>query len=85
MPEPVLRLQRQVSRKYKGREYSKWVVTVPPEQIEQLGWQEGDFLEGSVTSQQLTITKENSEKAQKRREVAKRAWETRRRMRDRER
>lgn len=72
-----LRLQKQVSRKYKGREYPKWVITVPPKQIEELGWGEGEFLEGEVTHQELTIRKENSEKVEKRREIAKRAWETR--------
>jgi hypothetical protein len=71
-----------MSRKYKGKEYPKWVITVPPKQIEELGWGEGEFLESGVARQELTIKKENSEKMEKRREVAKRAWETRRRTRE---
>jgi len=77
-----MRLQKQMSRKYKGKEYPKWVITVPPKQIEELGWGEGEFLESGVARQELTIKKENSEKMEKRREVAKRAWETRRRTRE---
>jgi len=72
-----MRLQKQMSRKYKGKEYPKWVITVPPRQIEELGWGEGEFLESKVTRQELAIRRENSEKAEKRREIAKRAWETR--------
>ena len=72
-----MRLQRQMSRRYKGKEYPKWMITVPPKQIEELGWVEGEFLESEVIRQELTIKKENPEKAENRREVAKRAWETR--------
>ena len=55
------------------------MITVPPKQIEELGWGEGEFLESEVTHQELAIRRENSEKVEKRREIAKRAWETRKR------
>jgi bifunctional DNA-binding transcriptional regulator/antitoxin component of YhaV-PrlF toxin-antitoxin module len=61
-----------MSRKYKGKEYPKWMITVPPKQIEELGWGEGDSLKSEVTHQELTIRKENPGKVEKRREVAKR-------------
>lgn len=76
-----MQLQRQVSRRYKGREYSKWVITVPPRQIKELGWAEGEFLKSDVMRQELIIRKENSRSVEKRREVAKRTSEARRRTR----
>jgi bifunctional DNA-binding transcriptional regulator/antitoxin component of YhaV-PrlF toxin-antitoxin module len=71
-----------MSRRYKGREYPKWMITIPPRQVEELGWNEGEFLESDVASQELVIRKENSQTVEKRREVAKKAWETRRRTRE---
>jgi len=70
-----------MSRKYKGKEYPKWMITVPPKQIKELGWVEGESLESDVMSQELIIRKENSEKAEKRKEATKRVWETKRRTR----
>lgn len=72
-----MRLQRQMSRKYKDIEYSKWVITVPPRQIEELGWAEGEFLESNVVDKELIVKRENTQKVEKRREVVRRAWETR--------
>jgi bifunctional DNA-binding transcriptional regulator/antitoxin component of YhaV-PrlF toxin-antitoxin module len=72
-----------MSRRYKGREYPKWMITIPPRQVEELGWAEGEFLESDVASQELVIRKENSQTVEKRREVAKKAWQTRRRTRER--
>jgi len=59
------------------------MITIPPRQVEELGWNEGEFLESDVASQELVIRKENSQTVEKRREVAKKAWETRRRTRER--
>lgn len=42
-----MKLQRQKT-KVKGREYSKWVIIIPPKDIEKLGWKEGEELEGIV-------------------------------------
>jgi bifunctional DNA-binding transcriptional regulator/antitoxin component of YhaV-PrlF toxin-antitoxin module len=72
-----MRLQKQLSRKYGGKEYPKWVITVPPKQIEALGWKEGEYLESEVNNQGLIIRGEDPETTQKRSEVAKKAWETR--------
>ncbi len=41
-----MKLQRQQGRKYKGKTYDKWVVVIPKEDIEKLGWSEGEELEG---------------------------------------
>ena len=36
-----MKLQKQLSRKVKGKEYPKYVITIPPKQIGELGWEEG--------------------------------------------
>ena len=72
-----MRLQRQMSRKYKGKEYPKWMITVPPRQIEELGWTEGEYLESNVADSELIIKKENPQTVEKHREAAVKAWQTR--------
>ena len=72
-----MKLQKQLSRKYGNKEYPKWVIIVPPKQIDALQWKEGEYLESDVNNQELVIRKENPEKAQKRSEAAKKAWKKR--------
>lgn len=72
-----MRLQKQLSRKYGNKEYPKWVITIPPKQVEALGWNEGEFLESEVNIQELIIRREDEEKAQKRKVAAEKAWKTR--------
>jgi len=72
-----MRLQKQLSRKVGNKEYPKWVITIPPKNIEALGWTEGEFLESEVNSSELVIRRENEKKAQKRKEAAEKAWKTR--------
>ena len=72
-----MKLQKQLSRKVGNKEYPKWVVIVPPKQIDTLGWNEGEYLESEVRDQELVVRKENPQKAEKRREAARKAWKTR--------
>ena len=72
-----MRLQKQLSRKVGNKEYPKWVIIVPPKQIETLGWKEGEYLASEVNNEELIIQREAVEKIQKRKEAAKKAWETR--------
>jgi len=39
-------LQRQKARKYKDKIIYKYVIVIPPKDIEGLGWTEGQNLEG---------------------------------------
>jgi bifunctional DNA-binding transcriptional regulator/antitoxin component of YhaV-PrlF toxin-antitoxin module len=39
------------------KEYSKYVVIVPPEDIEKLGWEEGEELAHEVKEETLIISK----------------------------
>jgi len=76
-----MKLQKQLSRKVGNKEYRKWVITIPPKQVKDLGWKEGEFLESEVNSQELIIRREDTVKKQKRKEAAKKAWQTRKRKR----
>ena len=39
-----MQLQRQESRKSKGKKYDKWVITIPPSTIKKINWKEGEEL-----------------------------------------
>jgi bifunctional DNA-binding transcriptional regulator/antitoxin component of YhaV-PrlF toxin-antitoxin module len=43
-----MRLQKHKTRKTDSKEDSKYVVVIPPEHIEELGWKEGQELEPEV-------------------------------------
>ncbi len=51
-----MKLQKQLSRKVKGVEYPKYVVTIPPSKIKELEWEEGMELEPEVKEGKLIIT-----------------------------
>jgi len=72
-----VRLQKQLSRKVGNKEYAKWIITIPPKQVQALGWNEGEFLESEVNSRELVIRREDERKAQRMKEAAEKAWETR--------
>lgn len=41
-------LQKQKGKIYKGKQYPKWVIVIPNEDIERLGWEKGMELKGFV-------------------------------------
>ncbi|MDD2665385.1 MAG: AbrB/MazE/SpoVT family DNA-binding domain-containing protein [Methanocellales archaeon] len=50
-----MQLQRQLSRKHKGKEYPKYTVVIPPKKIEKLGWMEGQELSSEANGGRLII------------------------------
>lgn len=50
-----MKLQKQTTRKIGNVEYAKWVITIPPSQIEKIGWKEGDNLESVVKGKSLIV------------------------------
>jgi bifunctional DNA-binding transcriptional regulator/antitoxin component of YhaV-PrlF toxin-antitoxin module len=50
-----MRLQKQVNRIVEDKEYSKYVLIVPPEDVEKLEWKEGQELTHEVKDQSLII------------------------------
>jgi antitoxin component of MazEF toxin-antitoxin module len=54
-PGASMRLLRNVSRTIGKNEYSKWIIIIPPSQVEQLGWREGEELESCIKDKLLLI------------------------------
>ena len=52
-----MRLQKQVNRVVEDKEYSKYVIIVPPEDVQKLEWKEGEELSHEVKEQALIIRK----------------------------
>ena len=50
-----MKLQKQLSRKIGGKEYPKYVVTIPPKDIEKLGWKEGIELEALTKEDRIIL------------------------------
>ncbi|MFY3739818.1 MAG: antitoxin component of MazEF toxin-antitoxin module [Candidatus Nitrosomirales archaeon] len=50
-----MKLQKRFNRKVAGKEYSKWVVNLPPEEVERLGWEEGVDLEATIKDDKLIL------------------------------
>ena len=43
-----MKLQKVKAREYKGKTIFKYIIVIPPKDIEELGWNEGNELEGVV-------------------------------------
>ena len=52
---PRVKLQKQLSRHFAGREYPKWVVVLPPEIVKELGWKEGQELMAEIEGRGLRL------------------------------
>ena len=50
-----MKLQKQLSRKVGEKEYPKYVITIPPSRIKELGWKEGGELTAKIVGQKLLI------------------------------
>jgi bifunctional DNA-binding transcriptional regulator/antitoxin component of YhaV-PrlF toxin-antitoxin module len=50
-----VKLQKQLSRKVEGKAYPKYVVTIPPKCVEELGWKEGEQLTENIIKGKLVI------------------------------
>jgi hypothetical protein len=50
-----MRLQKQVSRRIEEVEYAKYVVVIPPDNVERLGWKEGEELDSQIQGQKLVL------------------------------
>ena len=52
-----MKLQKQLSRKVGDIEYTKWVLVIPPNMVEELKWKEGQDLEAEVKENKLIVKK----------------------------
>lgn len=51
-----MKLQKVFSRKLNKKEYVKWLIIVPPKNITELNWQDGQKLKSSVEKGNLVVT-----------------------------
>jgi hypothetical protein len=57
-----MKLQEQMSRKVKGKTYPKYVLTISPKNIDELGWQKGTELEVCIEGNKLTVRPKEEKK-----------------------
>jgi AbrB family looped-hinge helix DNA binding protein len=55
-----MKLQKRFNRKVGDKEYAKWMVTIPPEEVERLGWKEGTDLEVGIKDGKLVLKPKKS-------------------------
>lgn len=55
----MARLQKQISRKVGDKEYAKWVLVIPPKDIKETGFKEGQELKVEAKEGKIVISKNN--------------------------
>jgi len=55
LPITVMRLQKQKTRTVNGKKYFRWTVVIPPNRIDELGWNEGTELESKTKKGRLVL------------------------------
>ena len=50
-----MKLQKRFNRKVAGKQYSKWVVVLPNDKVEQVGWKEGMELDLDAKKGVITL------------------------------
>jgi len=53
-----LKLQSQISRKYKNKSYKKFWIIIPKKILEKLCWKSGQELESNIKNNKLIIEKD---------------------------
>jgi hypothetical protein len=56
-----MKLQKRFNRKVGGKEYSKWVVNLPNEEIEKIGWKAGMELELDIRENRMILRPKKEE------------------------
>jgi bifunctional DNA-binding transcriptional regulator/antitoxin component of YhaV-PrlF toxin-antitoxin module len=60
-----MKLLRVKSLEAYGKSYYKFQVTIPPSQVEQVGWDQGDTLESEVRGHEIVLRRKRGGKAPK--------------------
>jgi antitoxin component of MazEF toxin-antitoxin module len=50
-----MRIHKAVNRVYRGKVYYRWLVSIPPRNLRELGWTDGLELEATVRGSSLWI------------------------------
>lgn len=53
-----MKLQKNISRRTKGKVYAKWILTVPEETVKDLGWRQGTELKAEVLEGKLVLSED---------------------------
>ena len=61
-----MRIRRVQNRVYKGKEYERWLVTIPPSVIEEMGWTEKTEVELRRTKHGLILSATGAESRRRR-------------------
>ena len=52
-----MKLQRRLSRVYNGKEYYKYIIVIPEEEVKNAGFKEGDELFPESSNDKITLKK----------------------------
>ncbi len=55
-----MKLQKRLSRKVGDKEYDKWIITIPPSKVKELGWKEGQEIELKIKGNTAQLTRKLS-------------------------
>jgi len=55
-----MKLQKVKAREYNGKQIYKYMIVIPPKDIEELGWSEGDNLNGVVVKNLYFLSKDRT-------------------------
>lgn len=50
-----MKLQKHLAYEYKGKKHYKYVIVIPEEMVNQLGWKAGQELDGLVNDNELIV------------------------------
>jgi hypothetical protein len=50
-----MRLRKVVNRVYEGKTYYRWLISISPKHVRDLGWVDGQALEATVRDSTLTL------------------------------
>ncbi len=53
-----MKLQKRLGRRYQGKEYHKWIVVIPHDEIISAGFKEGDDLKVLASNGKITLVKD---------------------------
>lgn len=53
-----MKLQKRLSRVYKGKKYYKWIITLPEDDVNYSGFKEGDVIDVDSEKGKIFLVKE---------------------------
>jgi len=60
-----MKIQKHKTREVKGKEYYKYIVVIPNDQVEGLGWKEGENLNSEIRKDSLVLSQSKNKTKEK--------------------